>query len=340
MSEKRILNLYPLPADSLERIARIPNVHVDSRSVDYLSDLDDVDVGQYDAIIGDVSAKALDGAARLRWLATMGAGVDHMAGHGLADRPSLTLTNGSGLHGVAMGEHVLGAILFAAQRHPTRIEFQRRRAWDPTDEVRAVRLRGRTVTIVGYGTIGREIGRLANAFGMRVLAVRTDPSRRDDRGFDAEAAAGIGDPEGTIPERIVGPDRLHEVLGEADFVVLATPLSPSSRGMIDAAALAAMKPGAWLVNIARGGLVDEDALLAVIQSGHLAGAHLDVFHLEPLGDTHAFWNEPNIYISQHVAGMNSPEAFWPLVGALMEENIRRFASDEALLNVVDVRRGY
>ena len=130
------------------------------------------------------------------------------------------MTNGSGLHGVSMGEHVLGAILFAAQRHPTRIEFQRRRAWDPIDEVRGVRIRGRTVTIVGYGTIGRDRA-VANAFGMRVLAVRSDPSRRDDRGFDAEAAAGIGDPEGKIPERIVGPDRLHEVLGEADFVVLA-----------------------------------------------------------------------------------------------------------------------
>jgi phosphoglycerate dehydrogenase-like enzyme len=337
---KRVLCLYPLKAANLERIRAIPGIEVDTAEAGHSDDLEGLDLSGYDAIIGDPSKGALDRAPRVCWLATMGAGVDHLAGHGLAERDGLTLTNGSGLHGVSMGEHVLGAILFAAQRHPTRIEFQRRRAWDPVSEVRAVRIRGRTVVIVGYGTIGREIGRLAHAFGMRVLAVRSDPSRREDRGFDAEAAVGIGDPEGRIPERIVGPDRLHEVLREADYVVLATPLTPVSRGMIDAAAFAAMKPGAWLVNIARGGLIDEDALLAAIRSGHLAGAHLDAFPHEPLGDAHEFWAEPNIYISQHVAGMNSEEHFWPLVGALMEENVRRFAADEPLINVVDVRRGY
>ena len=339
---KRVLNLYPLPADTLARIAKIPGLQVDHHDDPrYPTDLDDVaDLDQYDAVIGDLSKRAFDRATNLKWMATMGAGVDHLAGHGLAERDGLTLTNGSGLHGVSMGEHVLGAILFAAQHHPTRLEFQRRRAWDPVDQVRAVRIRGKTIVIVGYGTIGREIGRLADAFGMRVLAVRMDPSRREDRGFDAEAAAGIGDPEGRIPERIVGPDQLHDVFGEADYVVLATPLTPASRGMVDAAAFAAMKPGAWLVNIARGGLIDDDALLKAVRSGHLAGAHLDAFPQEPLGGEHDFWAEPNIYISQHVAGMNSTEHYWPLVGALMEENLRRFAADEPLINVVDVRRGY
>jgi phosphoglycerate dehydrogenase-like enzyme len=186
---------------------------------------------------------------------------------------------------------------------------------------------------VGYGGIGREIARVAAALGMRVIAVTARPERRTD---DAALVPGTGDPDGSIPERIVGLDGLHAALAEADVVSLSVPLTPASRGMIDAAALGALRPDAWLINTGRGAVIREADLLAALHAGRLGGAVLDVFEQEPLPADSPWWDAPNAIITTHVSGADSPG---PLC-ELMVRNLERFRDGRPLLNVVDQARGY
>jgi phosphoglycerate dehydrogenase-like enzyme len=195
-------------------------------------------------------------------------------------------------------------------------------------------LKGRRIAIVGYGSLGREVARLARAFGLRVLVMSRSQERRD-RGY---CVAGTGDPEGTLPERWYGPGQLPEMLAEADFVVVAAPLTEETRGLIGEVELRAMRPNAYLVNVARGEVVDEAALLRALRQGWIAGAGLDVFEREPLPPESELWDLPNVIISPHVSG------FTPLYDEratdLFAENLRRYLAGEELLNLVDKEKGY
>jgi len=184
-----------------------------------------------------------------------------------------------------------------------------------------VALDGRTLLVVGLGGIGTEIARRGHGFGMRVLGIR----RSDDPGPD-------------FVERVGKPDELAAFLAEADVVALAVPLTAETEGMIDATALAAMRPGGYLLNIARGQVVDQDALLAALRSGQLAGAGLDVTDPEPLPPDHQLWRQPNVVITPHIA--SRAELTTERGQALLVENLRRFGAGEPLLNVVDKRAGY
>jgi phosphoglycerate dehydrogenase-like enzyme len=217
-------------------------------------------------------------------------------------------------------------------------EWQKRGEWPPASEQEALftpeELRGKTSGIVGYGSIGRQVARLASAFGMHVLAMQRGTDHRD-RGFHFP---GIGDLEGTIPERYYTPDQLHEMLGESDVVVIAVPLTPKTREMFDAAAFRAMKPTAFLVNIARGDIIDEKALIQALEEKQIAGAALDVFDQEPLPSTSPLWHLPNVFISPHVTGLTSQYDERALT--IFYENLRRYLAGEPLLNVVDKTLGY
>jgi phosphoglycerate dehydrogenase-like enzyme len=255
-------------------------------------------------------AKALDGvevlytalniqpelaqAPALRWMHIHWAGVNRWL-----DWPGLqrlTLTNASGVHGVNIGEHVLMTMLALARQLPLALRAQSERRWSQ-DEASAAglrELRGSTLAIVGYGSIGREVARLARAFGVRVLASKRDPSRTADLGW---SLPGTGDPAGELPERYYGPGDWRAMLPEADYVLVAAPLTPGTRHLIDRAALSAMPPGAALINIARGDLVDEAALIEALQSGALGAAALDVFAQEPLPPDSPLWGLPNVLIT-------------------------------------------
>jgi phosphoglycerate dehydrogenase-like enzyme len=329
----RILNTYPLPAAAVTAISAIPGVTI-SAPAD-ASGVTVADLAEVDALWGELPAGGLASAPRLRWMARAGAGVEDLDLAGLTGRGVL-VTNASGLHASSMGEYVLGAMLFAFQHQAARVDLQRAHRWDP-QVAWADPLRGRTVAILGYGSIGREVARLADAFGMRVLALKLRPDQRHDDGY---MAPGTGDPEGRIPERIAGLGELPAVLGEADVIVIALPLTPETRGILGRAALAACRPGAWIVNVGRGPMIDESALVDALRAGRLGGAYLDVFDEEPLPAGHPYWDTPNLFVSPHIAGVNSYERYWQMLGGLLEENARRLLAGQPLLNTIDPVRAY
>ncbi|MFF6787385.1 NAD(P)-dependent oxidoreductase [Streptomyces sp. NPDC012510] len=253
-----------------------------------------------------------------RWVHASSAGVDSFLFPALVDDPGVTLTNARGVYDQPTAEYVLGLILALAKDFPGTWEHQQRREWRPRP---SDSIAGRTALIWGTGPIGRAIARLLRAVGMRVCgAGRT--ARTDDPDF------------GTLH----GPDGLRSALAEADYVVLAAPLTKTTRGMVDASVLAAMKPGARLINVGRGGLVDEPALIDHLASGRLAGAALDVFDQEPLPPRSPLWDMPGVMISPHTAGETTSER-----NALIEvflDNLTRHIEGHPLRNVVDKRRGY
>jgi phosphoglycerate dehydrogenase-like enzyme len=227
-------------------------------------------------------------------------------------------------------------MLTFAHRLPELRENQLRNEW-PQGRLRlpdSQELRGAAVGIIGYGSIGREVGRLSSAYGMRVLALKRTADRVD-RGY---TLPGVGDPQAAIPERLYRPDELKLMLAECDFVVLAVPLTAVTRNLIGRYELRSMKASAFLINIARGGVVDEPILIQALQEGWIAGAGLDVFAQEPLPADSPLWRIENAILTPHIAGL-TPH-YNNRAEDLFAQNLRRYLSGEPLLNQVDYERGY
>jgi len=322
-------HINPGTIDRLRALS--PDLDVVDVSADESFDVDQLADPALEAIVGRRVPADLTRVPALRWLQTGSAGVDHLA----ADPPwakGIVVTNGRGVFAVPIGEYVSGAILRINQ--PTRrwAADQAAHHWPVEDEPVAAIARGRTAVLVGYGSIGREVARQLSALGLRILAVKPRPEVRADSSY---RVPGTGDPDGSIPEHIVGVEALLDVVREADYLVLTLPLTGESRGIIGAAVLAALPSGAWLINVSRGPLVDEDALVAALRAGSLAGAVLDVFGEEPLPPDHPLWDAPNVTVTPHVSGSTSR-----FRDDLIVENVRRYLAGEPLLNVVDPERGY
>jgi phosphoglycerate dehydrogenase-like enzyme len=282
-----------------------------------------------------VPGDALQRAPHLDWIQLHSAGLDHILDSPLMEG-DVALTTASGIHATPIAEYVLASMLAHRWRVPHWTHCQRAGEWPAGrwDLYARPELRGSTLGIVGYGSIGREVGRLADAFAMRVLALSRGGGRRET-GYSVE---GTGDARGTMPEAFYTPDRLHEMLARCDYVVVATPLTPETRGLLDEAALRAMKPTAYLVNIARGGIVDEAALVRALREGWIAGAGLDVFEEEPLPADSPLWGLENALISPHVAGFTP--RYDERAAALFARNLARYLAGEPLLNRVDKSKRY
>jgi phosphoglycerate dehydrogenase-like enzyme len=225
----------------------------------------------------------------------------------------------------AIAEHVQLMALALARQLPLVLERQAEHVW-ALDEIETAgttrTLLGKQLGIVGLGSIGSEVAPLAAAFGMRVVGLR----RRSDR----PAPPGV--------DAVLPPERLAELLASSDVIVLSAALTPETRRFVNRDALAHVKRGAWLINISRGQLVDDEALIEALRDGRLGGAALDVFTREPLAADSPYWDLPNVIVTPHVSG--AMEDYWtPLVG-LFAENLRRFETDQPLLNVVDKSAGY
>jgi phosphoglycerate dehydrogenase-like enzyme len=279
-----------------------------------------------------------DVAPRLRWVQAQSAGVDGLIDNPLFANRDVILTTASGIHAVTMSEYALAMMLFFAHRVPEMLACKQAREWpsDRATRCAAQQLRGATLGIVGYGSIGRELARLARAFGMEVLATRRELLRPDVHLEYVEP--GTGDPEGVLCHRIYPAKALKSMLRECDYVVVLTPRTPETLNLLDADAIAGMKPGAVLVNLARGGIVDEVALERALRSGALRGAAFDVFAEEPLPDDSPLWDVPNLIISPHIAGVLPNQV--DRAADVFEENLRRYLAGQDLLNVVDWERGY
>jgi phosphoglycerate dehydrogenase-like enzyme len=261
--------------------------------------------------------KVLEQAPALRWLHTPSAGVDHVLIPPVLER-DIAVTNSAGVHAIPIAEFVLALLLSHVKRLPAYRAAQAEARWERS--FRPGELYEQTLLILGIGGIGQAIASRAAAFGMRVLG-----SRRSPRPME-----GV--------EQVVGMDGWRALLPEADAVVIAAPLTEETRGMIDAAALAAMKPSAYLINIARGPIIDEPALIAAMNAGRIAGAALDTFEEEPLPPESPLWRLPNITITPHTTS-GSPRMHERQI-ALFLENLRRFRGGEPMLNVVDKAAGY
>jgi len=271
-----------------------------------------------------VNSKNFAAARALRWVQISAAGVGSLLFPEMVESPVI-VTNGRGLHAAAMAEHTIAVLLsFTRKLHLAR-DAQREGRWDqdrlwieppPFGE-----LAGSTLGLVGFGSTGRAIGERARAMGLRVIAIRRHPA---------------SDP--APAEAQWGPDRLPDLLAEADWLVLAVPLTQETRRLIGARELARMKPGSVLVNLGRGPLVDEQALIEALTAGRIAGAALDVFEREPLAPESPLWSMSNVILTPHVSGFGP--RYWERAVALFRDNLRRYLADEPLINVVDKRAGY
>ena len=278
-----------------------------------------------------IAADLLRAAPALRWVHSGAAGVGSSLTPEMLASPVL-FTNSAGIHAQPMAETVLGMILFFGRGLDIAVANKERGVWstDPFYVAGAPlrELPDTTVGLVGFGGIGREIARRVAALGARVVAVKRTPPGAGEADLAPGAAV----------ELVHGPDGLEVVLRESDVVVLCAPETPATRGLLNASALARMKDGALLVNVGRGKLLDEDALVAELRSGRLRGAALDVFAKEPLAEGHPLWEMPNVLVTPHVSAVT--RGFWRRETDLITENVRRYLAGETLLNLVDKAAGY
>jgi phosphoglycerate dehydrogenase-like enzyme len=256
----------------------------------------------------------------VRWIHCRSAGLDDLVSPELIASPA-PLTNGSGVFSQPLGEFVLGAILYFAKDFRRLIRNQMAGRWEQFD---ITEITGRTAGIVGYGDIGRAVAIRLGAMGMRVLALRR-----------SAPPAGKADP---LIDKFYGPDGLREMIAQCDYVVVTAPLTPQTRGMIGALEFAAMKPDAVIINVGRGAVIDEEAMIRALTEKRILGAALDVFVNEPLPPGHPFFQLENVLLSPHSADHTRD---W--LDRAMEfflTQFKRFSNGEPLLNVVDKKRGY
>lgn len=279
----------------------------------------------------------------LRWIQLPSAGVDHIRALPVWDSP-IVITAARGIHTVPMAEHLFAMILALTRQIAALVREQQRRKWvhdTGAAHLAMQELRGKTMGIIGWGKIGDGAAHLARAFGMRVIGTRW--SLMVPREIQEDTLKPYVDPpwlpaEDLRPDVVYPAGQLHEVLSQSDVVVLILPLTDETRGSIGAAEFRAMKRGALLCNIGRGPVIDEEALIAALRTGRLAGAGLDVFSDEPLPVSSPLWSMPNVIVSPHVGGVSIRTA--DRADHLFVVNLTRYLDGEPLLNVVDRGRGY
>jgi phosphoglycerate dehydrogenase-like enzyme len=296
---------------------------------------DQLDGAEVDVLVTEQVPRNLAAWPRLRWVQLPSAGSNQLVGHPI-QQTSIPVTTASGTHGVPIAQYVTCAVLMLAHRMPQVLQYQTTQQWPNRLALAGTPLRGRTVGIIGYGSIGRECARQLAALGLKVLCLKRDLAARRDEGFNAWP--GTGDPEGLIPAGWYGPAQLEEFLPQCDYVVVTVPSTPRTEGMLGLAQLSMMKRSAQLVVISRGGIVPEPVLAEALRTGVLAGAVIDCYVKEPLNGPHELFTTPNLIMTPHMSGVY--EGFWELMVGLLAENLRRLRTGAPLLNPVDHRLGY
>ncbi len=257
----------------------------------------------------------------LRWIQQWGAGADWLLHNPEAVQLDFVLTNASGVHAIPISEHILAMLLAFARGLPNAIRAQLEKQWKGPDDSEVFELAGKTLLLIGTGAIGARTARLAAAFDMQVFGIRRNP---------AETLEGV--------KTMFAPNRLIELLPRADFVVLTVPLTAETTGMIGRRELGAMKPSAFIVNIGRGGTIEEQVLIEALREGWIAGAGLDVFEAEPLPEDSPLWSMQNVLITAHYAGI-TPQ-YHTRAMTIFLDNLRRYVAGQPLRNVVDKQQGY
>jgi D-2-hydroxyacid dehydrogenase (NADP+) len=261
---------------------------------------------------------------KLKWLHSTAAGVGQLMYPELR-KSGIEVTNASGVHRIPMAEHILGTLIALARRFPDCFRYQQQARWAQQElwnaPVRPRELRGQILLFIGFGAIGREVAKMIRPLGMRVWAVTR--SGRAEEG---------------LAEQVFPASKLDEALPQADFVVLAAPETPETLKMMGAREFALMKPSAYFLNVSRGALVDEPALISALEQRKIAGTALDVTSQEPLPPENPLWKLDNAFITPHISAAS--EHLWERQTDLMMENLERWFAGDELLNRVDLNRGY
>lgn len=283
------------------------------------------EIADADIVIGwSLRGEQIRAAGKLKWIHSTATAVHALMSPELQNS-SVVVTNARDVHGPVVAEHAMALIFALAKRLPQAMQYQREKRWAQQDLWEAAppprEIRGATLTILGLGGIGRPLAKLANAVGMRVLAVR----EHSDRGFE-----GV--------HEIFGFGQLEHALRQADFVVLALPVTPSTERLMDATRLSSLKPDAYLINVGRGVLIDEPALVHALQNRSFAGAALDVTTQEPLPPDSPLWSMDNVVITPHISGLT--DKMWERHYDTFTQNFKRFRNGEPLLWEVDKKKGY
>lgn len=272
-------------------------------------------------VAGFVDADQLGLLPNLRWVQAWSAGVNSLLSDPAVLAADYRITTSSGIHAVPISEMVLGYMTSFARGIHRAVRAQTTATWDHDPWHSLSELHGKSLLVLGAGAIGARVAELARAFGMRTTGIRRRPSEVQDSAFPIHPVTGL---PGLLPL--------------ADYVVNTLPLTAETRNLVDADAIARMKPGAFFVNIGRGATVDEDALIAALQSGHLGGAGLDVFREEPLPEESPLWAMENVIMTRHYAG--SSPAYDERAMDLFLDNLERYQAGTPLRNEVDRTRGY
>lgn len=294
--------------------------HGESRGDKAAKEQLDTMLAEADVIYGlFLPGNMLDRAPKLKWVQTMSAGVDRFIGTDIWDSP-VVLTGVSGIHATPIGEYVLQIMLMFAKKAPEYFRMKEKREWG---RFMPAVLRGKTAGIVGLGSIGQEVARLSKAFGMRVIATR--------RSAKATTRARYVD-------KMFPPEQLHQLLGESDYTAITLPLTPETSEIIGEAEFKAMKSTGYIINIGRGGLIDEEALIKALKEKRIAGAGLDVTTIEPLPPDSPLWELDNVILSPHISG--GMEDYIERATDIFCKNLERYLNGKRLLNVINKSRGY
>jgi D-2-hydroxyacid dehydrogenase (NADP+) len=316
-------SVWTAPAELAQRIrTRWPEMNVV-----HLPDYEglDAELPDTDIFVGfSLKPEQFLAARKLEWIHCTAAAVTQLMYPEIRES-QVIVTNSSGIHAIPMSEHVIGTLIALARRFPDCFRYQEQRHWAAQDLFAAPipprELNGQTLLCIGFGALGRAVARAARPLGMRVLAA---------------TRSGKGDME--LAERVFPVSRLAEALAQADFILLAAPETSETNHLIGEREFAAMKPTAYFVNMARGALVDEAAMIAALERGTIAGASIDVATEEPLPAESALWNAKNLFITPHVSAVS--ERLWERQAELLMENLERWFDGRELVNRVDLERGY
>lgn len=318
------LDLWNVPAWFPERLRQnFPQVEITNRN-----SYDGIEQELRDAEIMfafSLRPEQLAAARSLRWLHTPMAAVHQLLFPEFV-ASDVVLTNSSELHGPVVAEHVMALVFALARKIPQATLLQQKKFWGAetlwSETPHPRELAGATLGLIGLGSIGRRVAKMAAALGMRVIAVREHVEK--------------GSPEGVAD--VFAPVAIDELLAQSDFVVVAAPVTTATNGLFSATRFAAMKPGAYFINVGRGEQVEESALIDALRSRHIAAAALDVFKTEPLPANSPLWGVKNLLITPHIGSQT--EQLWPRHYEVFSENLRRYLTQQPLLFVVDKQKGY
>lgn len=334
--KRQVLVTAPISDELLEKIDAVSDDLVVERTL--LSDGNWPENRSTEAEIHYAAGKVppLELAPNLRWVQSHWAGVDNLIGQPVWDS-DVIITSTSGIHAPNMGQYVMAQILAWAQRVPRWVRAQQAGHWPSKRWETFVpeELRGRTLGILGYGSIGREVGRLASGFGMTILVTKRNAMQTVDEGY---TLPGVGDPTGDLPDRTYPPEATRSMLALCDYVVITLPLTDRTLHLVDEALLRQMKPNTFLINVGRGGIINEKDLVKALQRGWIAGAGLDVFETEPLPESSPLWQMENVILTPHVSGFT--HQYDERAVDLFIANLERYLAGETLYNVVDREREY